>query len=91
MNAFKQFGSLKLERPTNRAKGFAYIIFDNENNVKALLEACTFDSNNGGSWYYKMSSGYSKIWIQLKFKLSLLISLYFNSALQGGGDYSVDL
>ena len=60
-NAFKQFGSIKVEWPgkdnvANPPKGYVYIIFDNEKHVKALLQACTHDYSNGGSWYYKISS-----------------------------------
>ena len=60
-NAFKQFGSIKVEWPgkdnvANPPKGYVYIIFDNEKHVKSLLQACTHDYSNGGSWYYKISS-----------------------------------
>lgn len=60
-NAFKQFGAIKVEWPgkdnvANPPKGYVYIIFDNEKHVKSLLQACTHDYSNGGSWYYKISS-----------------------------------
>ena len=44
------------ENVANPPKGYVYIIFDNEKHVKSLLQACTHDFSNGGSWYYKISS-----------------------------------
>jgi len=72
--AFKQFGSIKVEWPgkdnvANSSKGYAYIIFDNEDHVKSLLQACTRVNNNGDSWYYTISSRRSKILILAKIEL----------------------
>lgn len=58
---FKQFGPIRIEWPkkeqsTTQPKGYAYIIFDNEKQVRSLLACCTHDVTNGGSWYYRISS-----------------------------------
>ncbi|XP_034935961.1 cytoplasmic polyadenylation element-binding protein 1 isoform X2 [Chelonus insularis] len=59
---FKQFGDITVEWPKKEhsnapePKGFAYIIFESEKQVKALLNCCTHDFANGGRWYYKISS-----------------------------------
>lgn len=61
VQTFKQFGQIKVEWPGKdkqvpQPKGYVYIIFDSEKNVKALLQACTNDFTNSGNWYYKISS-----------------------------------
>ncbi|XP_063995440.1 cytoplasmic polyadenylation element-binding protein 1 isoform X2 [Diachasmimorpha longicaudata] len=61
MHTFKQFGPIKVEWPgkeqsTPQPKGYAYIIFESEKQVKALLSCCTHVFSNGGSYYYKISS-----------------------------------
>lgn len=61
IQTFKQFGPIKVEWPGKekqacQPKGYAYIIFESEKQVKALLQACTHDFMNGGSWFYKISS-----------------------------------
>lgn len=81
-NAFKQFGSIKVEWPgkdnvANPPKGYVYIIFDNEKHVKSLLQACTHDYSNGGSWYYKISSRRSKSFTSQDFMY--LSNVWFHS------------
>ena len=44
------------EKQVSQPKGYVYIIFESEKNVKALLQACTNDYANSGNWYYKISS-----------------------------------
>ncbi|XP_063906993.1 cytoplasmic polyadenylation element-binding protein 1 isoform X2 [Zophobas morio] len=61
IQAFKQFGLIRVEWPgkekqVSQPKGYVYIIFESEKNVKALLQACTNDYANSGNWYYKISS-----------------------------------
>jgi len=61
--AFKQFGSIKVEWPgnpndANSSKGFAYIIFEEEEEVESLIEAC---AGNDEGYYYTISSRSSKI------------------------------
>ncbi|XP_058792267.1 translational regulator orb2 isoform X2 [Phymastichus coffea] len=61
ISTFKQFGSIKIEWPGKnqtpvQPKGYAYIIFESEKQVKNLLANCTHDFSNGGSYYYKISS-----------------------------------
>lgn len=61
MTAFKPFGPIKIEWPgkensLNPPKGYVYILFESEKQVKALLQSCTHDFSNGGNWYYKISS-----------------------------------
>lgn len=55
---FKPFGPIRVEWPgkdkqASQPKGYVYIIFENEKNVKALLQACTADYAN---FYFKISS-----------------------------------
>ncbi|KAJ8962124.1 hypothetical protein NQ318_018081 [Aromia moschata] len=61
VQTFKQFGPIRVEWPgkdkqASQPKGYVYIIFESEKNVKALLQACTNDYANSGNWYYKISS-----------------------------------
>ncbi|XP_049821371.1 cytoplasmic polyadenylation element-binding protein 1 isoform X2 [Aethina tumida] len=61
MQTFKQFGQIRVEWPgkdkqASQPKGYVYIIFESEKNVKALLQACTNDYANSDNWYYKISS-----------------------------------
>ncbi|KOX67610.1 Cytoplasmic polyadenylation element-binding protein 1-B, partial [Melipona quadrifasciata] len=58
---FKQFGQIRVEWPgkdqsATQPKGYVYIIFESEKQVRTLLTCCTHDFTNGGSWYYKISS-----------------------------------
>lgn len=57
--AFKQFGQIRIEWPGKdqpTQKGYVYIVFESEKQVKALLSCCTHEFANGGSWFYKISS-----------------------------------
>uniref|UniRef100_A0A1B6D0H7 RRM domain-containing protein n=1 Tax=Clastoptera arizonana TaxID=38151 RepID=A0A1B6D0H7_9HEMI len=59
--AFHQFGNVRVEWPgkaelANQPKGYVYIIFESEKQVKALLDCCTHNMSNGGSWFYRISS-----------------------------------
>ncbi|XP_018570432.1 cytoplasmic polyadenylation element-binding protein 1 [Anoplophora glabripennis] len=61
VQTFKQFGPIRVEWPgkdkqASQPKGYVYIIFESEKNVKALLQACTNDYPNSNNWYYKISS-----------------------------------
>lgn len=61
IQTFKQFGPIRVEWPgkekqASQPKGYVYIIFESEKNVRALLQACTNDHANSGSWYFKISS-----------------------------------
>jgi cytoplasmic polyadenylation element-binding protein len=67
LNAFKMFGSVRVEWPGREAryakslsrpsaKGYVYMIFDNEKSVKSLLQNCSHDFNGGGDWYFKLTS-----------------------------------
>lgn len=63
IHAFRQFGPIQIEwpvknnsSPPGRPKGYVYIIFQQEKNVKALLSQCTRSYSDGGSWYYRISS-----------------------------------
>ncbi|XP_077561832.1 polyadenylation element binding protein orb isoform X1 [Haemaphysalis longicornis] len=63
VEAFAAFGSIKVQWPSReRSQGFppkagyVYIIFENEKQVKLLLQSCSQDFVNGGNWYYKISS-----------------------------------
>lgn len=62
IHAFKPFGNVKIEWPkkeiSTQQKGFAYVIFEHEKQVKMLLQNCTQDysSNKAGKWYYKIST-----------------------------------
>ncbi|XP_008547934.1 cytoplasmic polyadenylation element-binding protein 1 isoform X2 [Microplitis demolitor] len=59
---FKQFGPIKVEWPKKdhpsapEPKGFGYIIFESEKEVRALLSCCTQDFKNGARLLYKVSS-----------------------------------
>lgn len=49
---FKPFGSIKVEWPgkeqqATQPKGYVYIIFESDKQVKALLQACTYTDANG--------------------------------------------
>ncbi|KAG7213441.1 hypothetical protein KM043_002719 [Ampulex compressa] len=61
ISTFKQFGQIRVEWPGKVAsptqpKGYVYIIFESEKQVRTLLACCTHDFTNGGSWYYRVSS-----------------------------------
>lgn len=61
VQTFKQYGQIKVEWPGKekqvpQPKGYVYIIFESEKNVKALLQACTNDFTNSENWYFRISS-----------------------------------
>lgn len=61
VKTFKPFGPIRVEWPGKekqacQPKGYVYIIFESEKQVKSLLQACTHDYVNGGSWFFKISS-----------------------------------
>ncbi|XP_074661288.1 uncharacterized protein LOC141913956 isoform X2 [Tubulanus polymorphus] len=56
---FKPFGNVKIEWPGKEGKhprGYVYVLFDSEKEVKMLLQACTHDFSNGGEYFFKISS-----------------------------------
>ncbi|XP_017143966.1 uncharacterized protein LOC108156798 isoform X1 [Drosophila miranda] len=61
---FKPFGSIKVEWPGKeqqaaQPKGYVYIIFESDKQVKALLSACVVqmdDAHSGSNYYFKISS-----------------------------------
>ncbi|CAD6995301.1 unnamed protein product [Ceratitis capitata] len=61
---FKPFGQIRVEWPGKeqqaaQPKGYVYIIFESDKQVKALLSACVLqvdDSHSGGIYYFKISS-----------------------------------
>ncbi|KQS52448.1 cytoplasmic polyadenylation element-binding protein 1 isoform X3 [Drosophila erecta] len=61
---FKPFGSIKVEWPGKeqqaaQPKGYVYIIFESDKQVKALLSACVVqldDSHSGNNYFFKISS-----------------------------------
>ena len=68
---FKQFGPIRVEWPgkdhyagpgesNTQPKGYVYIVFESEKQMRTLLACCTRDLTNGGSWYYKISSKRTK-------------------------------
>lgn len=61
IQTFKPFGTVNVEWPgkekqASQPKGYVYIIFESEKNVKTLLQACTNDFPNGENWYFKIPS-----------------------------------
>ena len=61
IQAFRPYGNIRIEWPgkdsSSIPKGYLYIIFEHEKQVRSLLSACTQDfGNGGGSWYFKVSS-----------------------------------
>lgn len=78
MQTFSQFGPIRVEWPGKdkqacQPKGYVYIIFESEKNVKDLLQACTNDYADPGNWYYKISSK------RMKAKEVLIYLRYFFS------------
>ncbi|XP_023034459.1 cytoplasmic polyadenylation element-binding protein isoform X2 [Drosophila willistoni] len=61
---FKPFGSIKVEWPGKeqqaaQPKGYVYIIFESDKQVKALLSACVVqvdDMHTGSNYFFKISS-----------------------------------
>ena len=59
VQAFRPFGNIRIEWPgkdsSSIPKGYLYVIFEHEKQVRNLLSACTQDfGNGGGSWYFKV-------------------------------------
>jgi len=59
-HAFSPFGNVRIEWPGKDSaavpKGYLYVIFEHEKQVRALLSQCTHDYSLGGSWYFRLSS-----------------------------------
>lgn len=58
---FLHFGNIQVEWPgkensSNPPRGYVYILFEHEKQVKGLLSACSQDFSIGGNYYYKISS-----------------------------------
>ncbi|XP_071530049.1 uncharacterized protein orb [Panulirus ornatus] len=58
---FLHFGNIQVEWPgkensSNPPRGYVYILFEQEKQVKSLLSACSQDFSIGGNYYYKISS-----------------------------------
>lgn len=61
IQAFRPFGNIRIEWPgkdsSSIPKGYLYVIFEHDKQVRSLLSACTQDfGTGGGSWYFKVSS-----------------------------------
>lgn len=63
LQIFQQFGNVKVEWPGKeqnacQPKGYVYIIFESEKQVRALLASCTMQEGpqNAGNYYFKISS-----------------------------------
>jgi cytoplasmic polyadenylation element-binding protein len=62
--SFSPFGAMKIEWPGKEGKhprylpkaGYVYVLFESEKSVKALLQNCTHNFNNGGEYYFRLSS-----------------------------------
>ncbi|XP_069988421.1 cytoplasmic polyadenylation element-binding protein-like isoform X1 [Penaeus vannamei] len=58
---FLHFGNIQVEWPgkensANPPRGYVYILFEHEKQVKSLLSSCSQDFSIGGNYYYKISS-----------------------------------
>ncbi|XP_021953988.1 cytoplasmic polyadenylation element-binding protein 1 isoform X3 [Folsomia candida] len=63
IHAFKIFGNVKIEWPgkdiaPSQPKGYLYVIFEHEKQVKLLLQNCFLDYSKSvsGDWYFKLTS-----------------------------------
>ncbi|KAG1652681.1 Cytoplasmic polyadenylation element-binding protein 1 [Nymphon striatum] len=63
VEAFAPFGQIRIQwpgkdtkHPTYPPKGYVYILFEAEKQVKAMLQSCTHDCSSGGNWYFRISS-----------------------------------
>ena len=60
MQAFTEFGDVRVEWPgrdyTSPPKGYLYLVFEEEGDVKDLLAKCNQDFTTRDSYYYKISS-----------------------------------
>ncbi|XP_076065501.1 uncharacterized protein LOC143039406 isoform X2 [Oratosquilla oratoria] len=58
---FQHFPNIQIEWPgkensANPPRGYVYVIFESEKQVKALLASCSQDFNTGGNYYYRIST-----------------------------------
>jgi len=64
VSQLRTFGNVRVDWPsrgiTAAPKGYLYVIFENEAQVRNLLTACTHDYGSGGSWYYRLFSRKSR-------------------------------
>jgi len=60
VQAFSEFGDVRVEWPgrdyTSPPKGYLYLVFEEEGDVKDLLAKCNQDFTTRDSYYYKISS-----------------------------------
>ena len=59
VQAFAEFGEVRVEWPgrdyTSPPKGYLYLVFEDESDIKALLAKCSHDYNTRESFYYRIS------------------------------------
>jgi len=64
IQSFSEFGEVRVEWPgrdyTSPPKGYLYLVFQDEEDVKDLLAKCSQDFNTRDSYYYKIASRRSK-------------------------------
>ena len=60
VQAFAEFGNVRVEWPgrdfTSPPKGYLYLVFEDESDIKDLLAKCSQDFATRDSYYYKISS-----------------------------------
>ncbi|CAG7721653.1 unnamed protein product [Allacma fusca] len=61
LRTFRAYGNVKIDWPgkednPSAPKGYAYLIYENERQVKALLQNCIYHYGKESTWYYKISS-----------------------------------
>ena len=60
IQAFSEFGDVRVEWPgrdyTSPPKGYLYLVFEEEADIKELLAKCSQDLSNRDAYYYKISS-----------------------------------
>ena len=60
VQAFAEFGNVRVEWPgrdfTSPPKGYLYLVFEDESDIKDLLAKCSQDFTTRDSYYYKISS-----------------------------------
>ena len=64
LQSFSEFGEVRVEWPgrdyTSPPKGYLYLVFHDEEDVKSLLAKCSQDSHTRDSYYYKIASRRSR-------------------------------
>ena len=64
LQSFSEFGEVRVEWPgrdyTSPPKGYLYLVFHDEEDVKNLLAKCSQDFNTRDSYYYKIASRRSR-------------------------------